>query len=76
VIMGAVVWAVARALIPVEAIAFSRLLAGLVGCLIVGVVVFGICCYLVRSPEFISGIVEVRTRLKNVAKSSGQGAEW
>ena len=76
VIMGAVVWAVARALIPIEAIAFSRLLAGLVGCLTVGVVVFGICCYLLRSPELISGIVEARIRLKNVAKRSGQGAGW
>jgi putative peptidoglycan lipid II flippase len=69
--MGAVVWTAARLLIPVEGIEFSRLLAGLAGCLIIGLTVFGVCCYLIKSPEFISGIVEARTRLKNVDKRSG-----
>jgi putative peptidoglycan lipid II flippase len=65
-IMGGVVWAAARVLIPVEGINFSGLLAGLAGCLTIGVIVFGVCCYLIKSPEFISGIIEARTRLKNM----------
>jgi len=75
-IMGAVVWVAARVFIPVEGSKFSELLAGLIGCLIIGVIVFGVCCYLIKSPEFVRGIVEARTRLKNVDKSSGQGAGW
>jgi uncharacterized membrane protein len=59
-IMGAVVWAAARVLIPVEGIEFSGRLAGLVGCLIIGLIVYGICCYLIKSPEFVSGVVKAK----------------
>jgi putative peptidoglycan lipid II flippase len=75
-IMGAVVWVAARVLISVEGIAFSGRLAGLAACLIIGLIVFGVCCYLIKSPEFISGVVEARARLKNLDKGSGQGAAW
>ena len=67
-IMGAVVWAAARALIPGDGGEFSGLLAGVIGCLVIGLVVFGVCCYLIKSPELLSGIAEARTRLKNMAK--------
>jgi putative peptidoglycan lipid II flippase len=70
-IMGAVVWAAARVLIPVEGSKFSELLAGLIGCLIIGVIVFAACCYLIKSPEFVRGIVEARTHFKNMDKGSG-----
>ena len=59
-IMGAVVWAAARVLIPVEGGNFSGLLAGLAGCLFIGLIVFGLCCYLLKSPEFVSAIVEAK----------------
>jgi putative peptidoglycan lipid II flippase len=65
-IMGAVVWAAARVLIPDQGSRFSELLAGLMGCLIIGVIVFGVCCYFIKSPELINGFVEARTHFKNV----------
>ena len=64
VIMGFVVWAAAAVLIPPEGGKFGELLTGLVGCLIIGLVVFGICCYLIKSPELESGFAEARTQLK------------
>lgn len=68
--MGAVVWAAARVLIPAEGGEFSGLLAGLAGCLMIGLMVFGVCCYLIKSPEFVRGVVEARTRLRNVDDGS------
>jgi putative peptidoglycan lipid II flippase len=57
-IMGAAVWVAARVLIPVQAVNFSGLLAGLLGCVMIGLIVFGACCYLIKSPEFVAGIVK------------------
>jgi hypothetical protein len=56
--MGAAVWVAARVLIPVQAVNFSGLLAGLLGCVMIGLIVFGACCYLIKSPEFVAGIVK------------------
>jgi hypothetical protein len=64
-IMGVIVWAASRVLIPAEGGTFSGLLTGVVGCLIIGLVVFGVCCYLIKSPELIRGFAEARTLLKN-----------
>jgi putative peptidoglycan lipid II flippase len=71
VIMGVVVWAAARVLIPAEGGKFSGLLTGLAGCLIIGLVVFGVCCYLIKSPELESGFAEARTQFKNMFRRSG-----
>jgi putative peptidoglycan lipid II flippase len=57
-IMGAAVWAAARVLIPVQGGNFSGRLAGLLGCMIIGLIVFGACCYLIKSPEFVGGIIK------------------
>ena len=71
VIMGVVVWVAARVLIPIEGDTFSGLLAGVVSCLIIGLIVFGVFCYLIKSPELIRGFVEARTLFKNMVKGSG-----
>ncbi len=70
VIMGFVVWAATAVLIPSEGGKFGGLLTGLAGCLIIGLVVFGVCCYLIKSPELESGLAEVRTQLKNMVSGS------
>ena len=59
-IMGTVVWAVARLLIPTEGGTFSELLAGLVVCVMIGLIVFGACAYIIKSPEFASAVAEVK----------------
>jgi putative peptidoglycan lipid II flippase len=59
-IMGAVVWTVARLLIGTEKSAFSGQLAAVAVCVMIGVVVFGACSYLTRSPEFTNVVAEVK----------------
>jgi putative peptidoglycan lipid II flippase len=59
-IMGTVVWAVARLLIPTEEGKFTELVAGLVVCVMIGLIVFGACSYIVKSPEFANVVAEVK----------------
>jgi len=59
-IMGAVVWAVARLLIPTEGGALSERVVALLVCMIIGLVVFGVCSYIIKSPEFASAVAEVK----------------
>lgn len=60
VIMGAVVWAVARLLIETEKGAFTGQLAAVAACVMIGLVVFGACTYLTGSPEFTNVVAEVK----------------
>jgi putative peptidoglycan lipid II flippase len=60
VIMGAVVWAVARLLIETERGTFTGQVAGVAACVMSGLVVFGVCSYLTRSSEFTNMVAEVK----------------
>jgi putative peptidoglycan lipid II flippase len=59
-IMGAVVWTVAQVLIETERGGFTGQLAALAVCVVIGLVVFGVCSYLTRSPEFANVVAEVK----------------
>ena len=59
-IMGAAVWIAARALIPTDGAAFIELLVGLLACMFAGLVVFGICSFGIKSPEFASMLSEIK----------------
>jgi peptidoglycan biosynthesis protein MviN/MurJ (putative lipid II flippase) len=59
-IMGAVVWIVARFLITTERGTFTGQLAGVVVCVAIGLIVFGVCSYLIKSPEFANVVAEVK----------------
>jgi len=59
-IMGAVVWTVARLLIETEGGRFTGQLAAIVACVMIGLVVFGVCSYVTRSPEFANVVAEIK----------------
>jgi putative peptidoglycan lipid II flippase len=59
-IMGAVVWTVAQVLIETERGGFTGQLAAIAVCVVIGLVVFGVCSYLTRSPEFANVVAEVK----------------
>ena len=59
-IMGMVVWAVARLLIPADGGTFTEQVVGLVACVISGLIVFGVCSYIIKSPEFAFAAAEVK----------------
>jgi putative peptidoglycan lipid II flippase len=59
-IMGAVVWTVARLLYETEGGGFTGQLAAIAVCVMTGLVVFGVCSYLTRSPEFANVVAEVK----------------
>ena len=63
VIMGAIVWGVSLVLIPQPGGRTLELLLGLSGCVITGVVVFGIFSYYLKSPEFVSFVAEAKKGL-------------
>ena len=58
--MGTVVWAVARRFIPTEGGTFTELVTGLVACVMIGLIVFGVCSYIIKSPEFTNVVAEVK----------------
>ncbi|MDJ0987673.1 MAG: murein biosynthesis integral membrane protein MurJ [Desulfobacterales bacterium] len=60
VVMGAVVWGASTLIIPTEGAAFIELLVGLLGCVMVGLAVFGTCSYGIKSPEFASMLAELK----------------
>ena len=55
-IMGAVIWTVGRFIIETE----GNALTGRIVAVAVCVIVFGICSYLSRSPEFANMVFEVK----------------
>jgi putative peptidoglycan lipid II flippase len=59
-IMGIVVWAVARLLIPTEGGSLTEHVVGLFACVIIGLIVFGVCSYIIKSPEFEFAVAEVK----------------
>jgi len=60
VIMGVVVWGTGFVFIPPEGGEVTELLSGLVGCILAGLIIYGTCCYLIKSPELLSVIAEVK----------------
>ena len=59
-IMGTVVWAIAQRLIPAEGGTFAEQVLGVVGCVIIGLIVFGTCSYIFKSPEFAFAVDEIK----------------
>ena len=59
-IMGVVVWMVARLLIETEGSAFTGQLVAVAVCVMIGLAVFGVCSYLLRSSEFTNVVAEVK----------------
>jgi putative peptidoglycan lipid II flippase len=59
-IMGTVVWAVAQRLIPTEGGTFTQRVVGVVVCVIIGLIVFGTCSYIFKSPEFAFAVDEIK----------------
>jgi ribosomal protein S9 len=55
-----VVWAVARLLIETEGGGFTGQLAAIAVCVMIGLVVFGVCSYFTRSPEFANVVAEIK----------------
>jgi len=60
VIMGCFVWGAARILIPDPGGKTVHLLLGLSGCVLAGLVVFGVLSYFFKSPELVGVITEVK----------------
>jgi putative peptidoglycan lipid II flippase len=50
-LMGIIVWAVARVMIPHNDLGFGRLLLGLTGSIVVGIFVYGMAAVMMRCPE-------------------------
>jgi putative peptidoglycan lipid II flippase len=63
-IMGIVVWMVAVALIPSGAPSISTLLPGLMVSIASGLLTFGAVSYLIKSPEFIGIVAEVKNSIR------------
>jgi len=59
-IMGAAVWAVARRFLPAEGGTISEQVAGLLICVVIGLVVYGASAYAIKIPEFVNLIAEVK----------------
>jgi putative peptidoglycan lipid II flippase len=61
--MGVVVWGAVFVFIPPEGGGVIELLLGLIGCILTGLIVFGTCSYLIKSPELLSVVAEVKKGL-------------
>jgi putative peptidoglycan lipid II flippase len=61
--MGVVVWGTVFVFIPPEGGAVMELLLGLIGCIFTGLIVYGTCSYLMKSPELLSVVAEVKKGL-------------
>jgi len=61
--MGVVVWGAVFVFIPPEGGDVMELLLGLIGCILTGLIIFGTCSYLIRSPELLSVVAEVKKGL-------------
>jgi putative peptidoglycan lipid II flippase len=59
-IMGIFVWGVADVLILPEGGTAMQQLPGLIGSILTGLIVFGICSFLIKSPELLSVVAEVK----------------
>jgi putative peptidoglycan lipid II flippase len=59
-IMGAVIWTARRFLIETEGDALTGRIVELAVCVMIGLIVFGFCSYLSRSPEFANMVFEVK----------------
>jgi hypothetical protein len=61
--MGVVVWGAVFVFIPPEGGEVMELLLGLIGCILTGLIVYGTCSYLMKSPELLSVVAEVKKGL-------------
>jgi putative peptidoglycan lipid II flippase len=61
--MGVVVWGAVFVFIPPQGAAVLELLLGLIGCILTGLIVYGTCSYLMKSPELLSVVAEVKKGL-------------
>jgi putative peptidoglycan lipid II flippase len=61
--MGVVVWGAAFVFIPPEGAAGMRLILGLTGSILTGLIIFGTCSYLIKSPELLNIVAEVKKGL-------------
>ena len=59
-IMGAVIWTVGRFIIETEGNALTGRILAVAVCVMIGLIVFGICSHLSRSPEFANMVFEVK----------------
>lgn len=59
-VMGIFVWVVANVIVLPEGGTAMQHLLGLIGSIFVGLIVFGICSFLTRSPELLSVVTEVK----------------
>ena len=59
-VMGIFVWGVGNTLILAEGGTTMQQLLGLAGSILAGLIVFGICSFLVKSPELLSVVAEVK----------------
>ncbi|MGD8882555.1 MAG: lipid II flippase MurJ, partial [Desulfobacterales bacterium] len=62
-LMGIAVWGAVFVFIPPEGGAVLDLLLGLIGSILTGLIIFGTCSYLIKSPELLSVIAEVKKGL-------------
>jgi peptidoglycan biosynthesis protein MviN/MurJ (putative lipid II flippase) len=58
--MGIVVWGVALVMLPDKTDSLPSLLGGVIGSILVGLFTYGVCSYVLKSPELHSVFVEVR----------------
>ena len=63
-IMGIAVWKIAVNLIPSGAQSVSALLMGLMASIAGGLLTYGVVSYLIKSPEFISIVTEVKNSIR------------
>ena len=61
--MGIVVWGAVFVFIPPQGAAVLELLLGLIGCILTGLIVYGTCSYLMKSPELLNVVAEVKKGL-------------
>jgi putative peptidoglycan lipid II flippase len=61
--MGIVVWGAVFVFIPPEGGQVMELLLGLIGCILTGLIIFGTCSYLIKSPELLNVVAEVKKGL-------------
>jgi hypothetical protein len=62
--MGIVVWKVAVVLIPPDPRSVSALLTGLMLSIAGGLLTYGAVSYLIKSPEFINIVKEVKNSIR------------
>jgi putative peptidoglycan lipid II flippase len=61
--MGVGVWGAMYVFIPPEGGQAVELLLGLFGCILSGLIIYGICSYLIKSPELLGVVGEVKKGL-------------